>query len=371
MMGFSGCGTFRRGGETGIAAMIRPMRAFQVREHGGPEALEPRELPTPEPGPGEVRVKVRACALNRLDLWVREGVPGHTFPLPLIPGSEIAGEVDRAGPDTDSLPPGSEVLLAPGVSCGECERCSTGEDMLCRHYGILGEHRDGGYAEFVVVPARNVLPKPERLSFAEAAAIPLVFLTAWHMLVARAALAPGEDVLLHAAGSGVSSAGIQIARLRGARHILVTAGSDAKLERALELGATHAVNYRQQDFLDTVRSVVGRKGVEVVFDHVGGATFERSLRALGWGGRLVLCGATSAPTAEVNLRALFFKNQSILGSTMGGMPELIELLKFVTAGRLDPVIDRVLPFEQAPAAQAALEQREQFGKIVLSMDPST
>jgi NADPH:quinone reductase-like Zn-dependent oxidoreductase len=344
------------------------MRAFRISRHGGPEVLEWTELPTPEPAPDEVRVRVRACALNRLDLWVRNGVPGHAFPLPLIPGSEIAGTIDAVGSVAGELEAGAPVLLAPGVSCGRCERCVNAEDMLCRHYGILGEDRDGGYAEFVVAPARNVLPLPQGLSFVEAAALPLVFQTAWHMLVARARLRPFEDVLVHAAGSGVSSAGLQIARQLGARHIIATAGSDSKLEKARRLGATHTVNYRTDDFVAVVREVTAKKGVEVVLDHVGGETFEKSLRVLAWGGRVVLCGATAAAAAQVNLRALFFKSQSILGSTMGSLAELRHLLQFVESGALVPVVDRTLPLEQAPAAQAALENREQFGKIVLTME---
>ncbi|MDH3523009.1 MAG: zinc-binding dehydrogenase [Acidobacteriota bacterium] len=344
------------------------MRAFRISRHGGPEALEWTELPTPEPGPTEVRVRVRACALNRLDLWVRDGVPGHQFPLPLVPGSEIAGEIDAVGAGAGDHEIGTPVLLAPGVSCGHCDRCIGAEDMLCESYGILGEHRDGGYAEYVVAPARNVLPLPAGLSFAQAAALPLVFMTAWHMLVTRARLRPLEDVLVHAAGSGVSSAGLQIAKLLGARHVIATAGSDAKLEKATRLGATHTVNYREHDFVAAVREITGRKGVEVVFDHVGGDTFEKSLKVLARGGRLVFCGATAAAAAEVNLRMLFFKNQSILGSTMGSLAELRHLLKFVVSGALEPVIDRTLPLAQAPAAQAALESREQFGKIVLIVD---
>lgn len=344
------------------------MRAFRVHRHGGPEVLEWQEVPAPEPAADEIRVRVRACALNRLDLWVREGVPGHEFPLPLTPGSEIAGEVEAVGALVAGLEPGVAVLLAPGVSCGTCDRCLAAEDMLCPSYGLLGETRDGGYAEYVVVPARNVLPLPAGLSFAEAAALPLVFLTAWHMLHARAALRPFEDVLIHAAGSGVSSAAIQIARLAAARRIVVTAGSDAKLAKARELGATHAINYRRDDFVAAVRDITGRRGVDVIVDHVGGETFEKSLKVLARGGRLVLCGATTAPTAQINLRALFFKNQSILGSTMGSLAELRRLLQFVERGDLKPVVDRLLPLEQAAAAQAALDNREQFGKIVLTVD---
>ena len=343
------------------------MRAFQISQHGGPEALEWKELPRPAPRADEVLVRVRACALNRLDLWVRNGVEGHRFPLPLIPGSEVAGDVEEVGEAVAGIEPGRPTLVAPGVSCGRCERCVSGRDMLCPGYGILGEHRDGGYAEYLAVPARNILPLPGGLSYVEAAATPLVFLTAWQMLVGRARLEAHEDVLIHAAGSGVSSAGIQIARLLGARRIIATAGSDAKLERARELGATHTINYRQADFVAETRQIVGRKGVEVIFDHVGGELFERSMRLLAWAGRIVLCGATAAPEASINLRALFFKSLSILGSTMGSQGDLRRLAPWFESGRLKPVVDRTLPLEEAREAQEALSRREQFGKIVLTV----
>ncbi len=343
------------------------MEGFRISRHGGPEALEWGELPRPQPAAGEVRVRVRACALNHLDLWVRNGVEDYAFPLPLVPGSEVAGDVDEVGDGVDGIEPGSPTLVAPGVSCGRCARCATGEDMLCRHYGILGEHRDGGYAEYVSVPARNILPLPRGLSYVEAAATPLVFLTAWHMLVARARLERGEDILIQAAGSGVSSAAIQIARLMGARHILATAGSDDKLEQARRLGATHVINYRTHDFVAEARKVVGRKGVEVVLDHVGGETFEQSTRLLAWAGRIVLCGATSSPLARINLRAVFFKSLSVLGSTMGSRGELWQIVRHLEAGSLRPVVDRTLPLEQAPEAQRLLAERRQFGKIVLTV----
>ncbi len=341
------------------------MLGYRIHGHGGPEVLELGELPTPEPRADEVLVRVRACGLNRLDLWLRNGVEGHEFPLPLVPGSEIAGDVAAAGEVAGGVEPGQPVLIAPGVSCGRCPRCAAGEDPLCRGYGILGEHRDGGYAEYVAVPRRNVLPLPAGLSYVEAAATPLVFLTAWHMLVARARLQPLEDVLIHAAGSGVSSAALQIARMLGARRIIATAGADWKLERARELGATHAVNYGTGDFVQVVKEVTGRKGVEVVVDHVGGETFEQSFRALAWGGRMVLCGATTTPLATINLRAVFFKSLSILGSTMGSLAEMQQLVRLFAEGRLKPVVDRTFPLEQAAEAQRALESRSQFGKIVL------
>ena len=344
------------------------MRGFLIERHGGPEALAWRELPDPQPGPGEVLVRVRACGLNRLDLWVRDGVPGHRFPLPLVPGSDIAGVVAALGPGVNDLEIGARVLVAPAVSCGHCRRCVAGEDHLCRRYAILGEHRDGGYAELVAVPRRNVLPLPPRLSFVEGAALPLVFLTAWHMLTARAALQPHEDVLIHAAGSGVSSAAIQIARALGAQRIVVTAGSEEKLARARQLGATHTVNYRTDDFVRAVKEATEGKGVEVAVDHVGGETFEKTLKAMTWAGRLVLCGATAAPTAELNLRLVFFKSLSLLGSTMGSLAELHTLLPYFARGTFRAVVDCTFPLAEAAEAQGVLARREAFGKVVLTVE---
>jgi NADPH:quinone reductase-like Zn-dependent oxidoreductase len=350
------------------------VRAYRIHRHGGPEVLELAELPRPSPKPDEVLVRVRACALNHLDLWLRNGVEGHRFPLPLTPGSEVAGEVEEVGEAVGrSLPgvaPGAPVLVAPGLSCGICEACAAGRDVLCSQYGILGEHRDGGYAELLAVPRRNILPLPRPLTFIEAASVPLVFLTAWHMLAERARLRPLEDVLVHAAGSGVSSAGIQIARLLGAGRILATASGEEKLARARDLGATHTLDYREAGWARRAREITGGKGVEVVFDHVGGEIFEESFKALARGGRIVLCGATAEHQVTLNLRAVFYKSLSILGSTMGSLAELQELLRYFEAGRLRPVVDRTFAFEQAPAAQAMLESRNPFGKLVLTVgDP--
>lgn len=346
------------------------MFAYRIAHHGGPEALEWCELPRPEVQPDEVLVRVRACSLNHLDLWVRNGVEGHRFPLPLIPGSEIAGEIAEVGEVSRELSLGQPVLVAPGVSCGNCPACLSANDPLCRVYGIFGEDRDGGYAEYVAVPRRNILEIPAGLSFVEAAAIPLVFLTAWHMLVARAELRPLEDVLIHAAGSGVSSAGIQIAKLLGARKIIATASTEVKRLQAVRLGATHTLDYASGGFAAEARKITEGKGVEVVFDHVGGSVFEQSLKALAWGGRAVLCGSTTEATASINLRAVFFKSLSILGSTMGSLAELKGLLRFFDTGQLRPVIDRTLPLAKAPEAQELLTDRALFGKVVLTVgDP--
>lgn len=341
--------------------------AYRISQHGGPEALEWSELPRPRVRPDEVLVQVRACALNHLDLWVRNGVEGHRFPLPLIPGSEIAGEVAECGALAEDLSVGQPVLVAPGVSCGSCPACLAANDPLCPEYGIFGEDRDGGYAEYVVVPRRNVLELPRGLSYVEAAAIPLVFLTAWRMLAHRARLRPLEDVLIHAAGSGVSSAGIQIARLLGAHRIIATAGSEPKRLKAAQLGATHTLDYTAADFVSQVKQITAGKGVEVVFDHVGGEVFEESLKALARGGRAVLCGATTGAVATLNLRAVFFKNLSILGSTMGSLAELREILRFFENGQLEPVVDRALPLDRAPEAQQLLADRALFGKVVLTI----
>lgn len=347
------------------------MRAVVIREHGGPEVLRLEERDVPEPGPGQARVRVRAVGINHLDLWVRKGVPGHTFPLPIVPGCDVAGEIDALGPGaagddlrSGKLAVGDRVLLGPGTSCGRCHACRSGNEPLCRDYGILGETRDGGCAELVVAPAQNLFPLPSGLSFAEGAAVPLVFLTAWHMLVSRAAIRAGDRVLIHAAGSGVSSAAIQIARMLGGR-ILATAGSEEKCRRAIELGAEEACNYREKDFPSEVRRFTEKQGVDIAFDHVGQETFDRTIRCLAKGGRYVTCGATSGYEMKTDFRLVFFKSLSILGSTMGGSHELQDVLRHVAAGRLRPVLDRTFPLEEVALAHRHLEARAGFGKTVL------
>lgn len=341
------------------------MRAVLISSHGGPEVLTLTDLPDPTPAPGEALVRVKAVALNHLDIWLRRGVPGHTFPLPMIPGSEVAGVIEAIEPN-ERWRAGDEVLVAPGYSCGLCVACLSGNDPLCPKFGMFGETKSGGAAELLAVPVRNLLRKPAGLSFEEAAALPLDLLTAWHMLVARAQLRPGETVLVHAGGSGVGSAAIQIAKLWGAT-VYATAGSDEKVARSRELGADEALNYRTSDFVAEARRLTGKRGVDIVFEHVGGETFERSLRALARGGRLVTCGATAAAEVTINLRLVFFKLLSILGSTMGSLAELQEVLKHVEAGRLRPVIDRVLPLAEVAEGHRILEAREAFGKIVFTV----
>lgn len=341
------------------------MKAVVIREHGDVERLLLEERAIPEPKPGQVLVRVKACALNHLDTWVRRGVPGHSFPLPIVPGCDVAGVVERAGAGVTHVQPGFETAVAPGFGCGTCENCADGDDHLCRRYGILGETTDGGCAEFVLVPARNVLPKPARLSFAEAAAVPLTFLTAWHMLVARAHVAPGQTVLVQAAGSGVGTAAIQIAKLFGAR-VIATAGSHAKCERARALGADAAVDYTAGDFVYAVKEFTGKRGVDVAIDHVGEPTIARSIACLAKGGTLVTCGATGGFKLEADLRMIFFKSLSVLGSTMGSLGELHDVLRLVDSGRLAPVVHAVLPLAEIREAHRILGDREVFGKVVVT-----
>jgi NADPH:quinone reductase-like Zn-dependent oxidoreductase len=288
--------------------------------------------------------------------------------MPHILGSDIAGVVSEVGDGVSGVSPGDEVVIQPGLSCGRCLRCLQGRDSECPDYAVFGAQVDGGYTESLSVPAENLLPKPKTLSFAEAASVPLVFLTAWHMLVERARLRPGEDVLVLAAGSGVGIAAIQVAKLWGAR-VIATASTETKLEKARELGADEEINYREKDFADEVRRLTDGRGVDVVIEHVGVETFGKSLRSLARGGRLVTCGATSGPRIEADLRFIFARHLSILGSFMGGKRELMELLPLFDAGKLRPVVDRIFPLEEAPEAHRRMERREQFGKIVLEVRP--
>lgn len=340
------------------------MKAIVFHEHGDPSVLRYTEVAVPKIGSTEVLVRVRACALNHLDLWVRRGLPGISIPLPHIPGSDISGEVARVGESVTRVKVGQRVLLAPGISCGQCPQCLAGEDNLCRRYTLFGYMVDGGCAEYVKSPEVNVIPIPGDLSFEEAAAVPLVFLTAWHMLITRAKLRPGEDLLVLGAGSGVGSAAVQIGKLIGAR-VLATAGSDAKLAKARELGADEVINHSRQKIADEVKRLTDRRGVDVVFEHVGTATWDASLMSLAPSGRLVTCGATTGYQAHVDIRYLFSRNLSILGSYMGSKAELYDVLHLIAQRKLRAVIDRTMPLEECALAHELMERREQFGKIVL------
>jgi NADPH:quinone reductase-like Zn-dependent oxidoreductase len=340
------------------------VKAVIINKHGGPEVLEYTDVPAPAIKPNEVLIAVKACALNHLDVWVRGGLPGIKIPLPHILGNDIAGIVREVGELVTWVSVGDEVMVQPGVSCGHCSECLAGRDNFCRDYDIIGYRRAGGYAELVAVPGVNIIPKPKNLSWEEAAALPLVTVTAWHMLVTRAAVQPGENVLIHAAGSGVGSIGIQVAKLRGAR-VIATAGSDDKLAKAITLGADEVVNYRQADWAQQVRSLTNRRGVDVVFEHTGAATWPGSIAVLKNAGRIVTCGATSGYDAQTDLRQVFYRHLTIMGSFMGTKAELLEAMKFVEAGAIRAVVDQSMPLAEARRAHELMEDRAQFGKLVL------
>jgi NADPH:quinone reductase-like Zn-dependent oxidoreductase len=340
------------------------MKAVIFRQHGGPEVLEYADVNEPRMKANEVLVEVRACALNHLDVWARGGLPGIEIPLPHILGNDVAGVVREVGELVDWVRAGDEVLLQPGVSCGHCIECLSGRDNLCPQYDIIGYRRDGGYAELVAAPGVNVIPKPANLSWTDAAALPLVTVTAWHMLVTRAQVQPGEDVLIHAAGSGVGSIGIQIARLRGAR-VIATAGSDEKLAKARALGADETINYTDADWPRAVRRLTEKRGVDVVFEHTGAQTWPGSISALAKGGRVVTCGATSGYDARTDLRQVFYRHLNLLGSFMGSKAELLAALKFIARGQIRAVVDETLPLAEARRAHEQMQNRAQFGKLVL------
>lgn len=342
------------------------MRAVGFSEHGGLDRLQILDVPTPQIARDEVLIRVRACALNHLDLWVREGLPGLKLAMPHIPGCDVAGEVAAVGAEVADWEPGVRVTANPGLYCGECEWCMKGDHPLCPDFKILGEHVPGGYAEFVKVPARNVVELPTDFEFVEAAAAPLVFQTAWRMLVTRARIRPGETVLVLGAGSGVSSAAIQIAKHAGCT-VFATSSSEEKLRKAKEIGADVLINYKEMEFDRAVWELTAKRGVDVVVDHIGPATFSKSLRSLARGGRLVFCGATTGPEATFDLRRSFYRGHSILGSTMSSQKEFEDVMRLVFRRKLRPVVDRTYPLEKAREAQERLARGEQFGKIVLTV----
>jgi NADPH:quinone reductase-like Zn-dependent oxidoreductase len=336
------------------------MKAIVFEKHGGPDVLRYVDAPDPVANANEVLVRVKACALNHLDLWVRRGLPGVAIPLPHIPGSDVAGEVAEIGAGVTTVRPGQKVVLAPGVTCGKCPACISGHDNRCRTFTNLGYMIDGGCAEF------NCLLYPENLSWEEAASIPLVFQTAWHMLLVRAELQPGEDVLILGAGSGVGTAAIQIAKFFGAK-VIATAGTPEKLAKASELGADYVINHKVQKIREEVRRITNKRGVDVVFEHVGTATWADSLASLAYAGRLVTCGATTGFDAKLDLRALFAKQLSLLGSYMGTKSDLHSVMRLVATGRFRPIVDRTFPLKEAAAAHEYLESGAQFGKVVVAV----
>ena len=341
------------------------MHAARFHHHGGPDVLVYEDAPDPAAAPGGVVVRVHACALNHLDLWQRRGLERVVIPLPHISGADVAGEIAEVGAGVDGWQRGDRVMLQPGLSCGICAMCVAGRDNYCAKYDVLGYQSDGGYAEYVAVPAANLIALPAGIAWIEAAAFPLAFLTAWHMLYGRAGLTAADTVLVLAAGSGVGQAAIQIAHAAGSR-VIATAGGADKLARARAIGADEAVDHYAEDVVKRVKDVTGGRGVDVVIEHVGIATWDRSMRCLARGGRLVTCGATTGHAASLDLRHLFARQLSLLGSYMGGKPELVSAAGLFFAGKLRPVVDRTFPLRDAAEAHRHLESKSQFGKIVLT-----
>ncbi|HXH82231.1 MAG TPA: zinc-binding dehydrogenase [Candidatus Tectomicrobia bacterium] len=343
------------------------MKALAFHELGGPDKLKLQDVPDPRIQPHEVLVRVRACALNHLDLFVREGIPALKTPLPFWTGCDIAGEVADVGAAVTGVKVGDRVAVNPNLTCGRCEFCIQGEDSLCVQYGILGEHVPGGLAEYVAVRGDNVLPLPAHVSFEEAASFILTNMTAWRMVVTQGQVRPGHDVLVIGVGGGVSSTAVQIAKLCGAR-VIVTSSSDEKLERARALGADVGINYRTHpDWAKRVYEATGRRGVDVVIENVGAATWKDSIRSLKGGGRLVTCGATSGPVGETLIPLVFWKQVHIIGSTMANRKEFNDVMGLFFAGRLRAIIDEVVPLAEGAAAQQRLAEGKQFGKIVLTV----
>ncbi len=340
------------------------MKAAFFKEHGGAEKLLYGDYRDPVAGPDEVVVRVKACALNQVDMLLLDGRFPPPEGLPHVNGCEVTGTVETAGGAVKGLARGQRVILFPGFSCGTCEYCLRGERTVCVRYGYLGAHKDGGYAELVKVPAENVLSLPDTLAFEAGAALPLAFLTAWHALVAKAELRPGQTVLVQAAGSGVGSAAIQIARLMGAR-VITTVGADDKIEFATALGAERVVNYRTQDFVEAAKQWTNKRGVDVVIEHIGGATLEKSTYALTRLGTLVTIGSHDTHWGRLDLRHMYSKNLRIVGTNLGSILELRTILDYVAAGRLEPVIDRAFPLKDARAAVQHVLDRKNKGKVLL------
>lgn len=341
------------------------MRAAIFRAHGPIENLEIADLPTPAPAAGEVLLRVRAAALNHLDLHVREGLPGLKLDMPHIGGADIAGEVEAVGRGADGWREGQHVVVNPGLWCGACEFCRMGEESMCARFGIIGEHVRGGFAEYAVVPAVNLVRIPDDYPFDQAAAAPLVFMTAWRALLTQGRLRPGESVLILGAGGGVASAAIQIAKFAGAK-VYAASRSEAKRRQALDLGADEVLD-SAADFAEEIRARTGKRGVDLVLENVGAATWDRSMRTVTRGGRVVTYGATSGAKVEIDVRPMFWKQYAVIGSTMASRAETETVLRLLFwERRFRPIVDRVLPLAEIQAAHRLLESAEQFGKVVLT-----
>ena len=327
------------------------MKAVRIHEFGGPEVLRYEDVPDAKPRKDQVLVRVRACAMNHLDIWVRKGLPG--VKLPHIPGSDVAGEIVEVGEYVTGFTPGQRVLLAPMHFCNHCAKCVAGLQNQCPEFTVRGYGVEGGNCELIAAPAVSVIPIPDNFDFNQAASVPLVFLTAWHMLVGRGGLRPGQTVLVLGASSGVGIAAIQVAKLFHAR-VITTAGNEAKLEKARALGADHGINHYQQKISEEVRKLTNKEGVDIVIEHVGEATWEQSMKCLKPAGTLVTCGATTGPNASFDLRFLYSRQLSLLGSYMGTMGELYEVLGHIFA------------LQDVLAAHKCMENSQMFGKVVLN-----
>jgi len=340
------------------------VKAVVFEKHGGVDVLDYRDVPIPFPKEKEVVIRVEAASINHLDIWVRQGLPGPSIPLPHISGCDGIGEIVEIGKQVTALSKDQRVFIFPGLSCGQCESCRTGWDSLCPSYRIIGYQTQGTYAEYIAIPEENAIAVPESLSGKEIGSIPLVFLTAYHMLFTRAKTRVGETVLVMAAGSGVGSAAIQLAKAAGTR-VIAAAGSPVKLELAKKLGADLTIDYVREDLKEGVRAFTDGNGADVIIEHTGGENFTKCLHALGRNGRLVTCGSTSAPEVSMNVRLLFVKHGNILGSYMGARWEFLEVLKLFSRGLLKPVVDRTFPLKEAREAQTYIESRKNVGKILL------
>ncbi len=341
--------------------------AMVLDRHGGPEVLERRTIDLDPPGPCQARVRVHAVAMNHMDLWVRKGGPAFKLQYPHRLGCDIAGVVEELGPGARGVAVGDRVMVQPGLSCGVCRACLSGRDNLCRSYRILGENAQGGYARHVNLPDVNLIKVGSGLTYAELAAFPLCTITAWQMVFKKGQVKPGQTVVVHAAGSGVSSIAIRLCKLIGAR-VIATTGSPGKRDRAREIGADEVILTSEQDYLSEVKRLTGKAGADVILDHVGGELLEKAIAAAAWGGRIVTCGATAGFSARVDLRQIFFRQVELLGSTMGSKGDLLEALPMILDGRLRATVDREVPLWQAREAHEALENRTVFGKVVLTVD---
>lgn len=341
------------------------MKAMAFDQFGGVETIREFDLPVPDIGPDEVLVRVRACGLNHLDLWIRHGLPIQ-IPMPHIGGCEVAGVVERVGSAVTGIAAGQPVLIAPNQGCGNCDACRRDDEPACRQFQIVGEHTQGGFAEFAKAHARHIIPVSDAWSLTEWAATPLVFLTAWRMLHRRGRVATGDNVLVQGGASGVGSAAIQIAKLAGAR-VFTTVGSDAKAKLCRDLGADVIVRRDQANFADVIKAETKGRGVDIVIEHVGEAVWKDSLKCLAHGGRLVTCGATTGPQVGLDLRFFFIREIQVLGSCMGSSEELRQVLELLGEHALRPVLDRTFPLAQLAQAHEYLESRQQLGKVVIEI----